>query len=204
MIRNANTVRRGVWVALACAMWALGSCTRAESPPQSKAKPVECDVELRSWVVAGRGRHLYLECDCPDGYERFEDRIEFTSAALRWDFDGSRVADAVHRIARMTRGAHLHPVMHEPDGRLEARWRLDIETVERLQADRVFAREYRLLGPNSNSGMRWVAEHCGVTLPQHVLSGGGMLGEFPGIEMDPGAEVPQSLWESVGVVVAPG
>jgi hypothetical protein len=175
------------------------ACTRVESPAPEQSAPVECDVELRSWVVAGRGRHLYLSCDCPDGYEQLEDRIEFTSIALRWDFDAALATDGLHRIARMTRGANLGPVLGAPDDRLEATWRLDTGTLACLQRDRAFALEYRLLGPNSNSGIRAVAEACGLALPPHVLSGGGMLGEFPGIELSPGDEVPEDLWESVGI-----
>jgi len=166
-----------------------------------RAQPrVECTVELRSWVVAGRGRHLFLDCDCPDGYERLEDRIEYTTAALRRDFDAARDADGLRHIARMTRGDVLGPVFGERDERLEAKWRVGVDVVECLQRDAVFALEYRLLGPNSNSGIRAIAEGCGLTLPDRVLAGGGMLGEFPGIELSPGPEVPPDLWASVGIV----
>jgi hypothetical protein len=193
-----NTARAAM-LALALSIAISPACTRVETPEPQKPAPVECDVELRSWVVAGRGRHLYLSCDCPDGFEHLEDRIEFTSIALRSDFDGALATDGLHRIARMTRGAHLGPVLGPPDDRLEATWRLDTETLACLQRDRAFTLEYRLLGPNSNSGIRAVAEACGLALPPHVLSGGGMLGQFPGIELSPGEEVPEDLWESVGI-----
>jgi len=169
----------------------------AQAP--TAAAPVKCDVQLRSWVVAGRARHLYLSCDCPEGYEYLEDRIEFTTIALRWDFAESSLEDGIHRIARMTRGTHLGPMLGDPNDRLEAEWSLDVDIVECLQRDTVFSSEYRLLGPNSNSGIRGIAERCGLTLPDHVLSTGGMLGEFPGIELEPGAEVPPSAWRAAGI-----
>ena len=193
---------RSGWMACTVLVMAvLAGCGRsAPAPTENHAQVVECDVELRSWVVAGRARHLYLSCDCPEGYEELEDRIEYTTIALRWDFQEARLEDGVHRIARMTRGEHLGPVLGDPNDRLEATWRLSADVVECLQRDTVFGLEYRLLGPNSNSGIRGVAERCGLTLPDRVLRGGGMFGEFPGIELAPGDEVPESAWDEAGIV----
>lgn len=182
----------------------LSACEPAAAPlAASTALPVLCQVELRSWVVAGRGRHLYLTCDCPDGYEHLEDRIEFTSAALREDFEPSRATDGLFRIARMTPGRHLGPMLAPPDNRFEAAWTLPVSTIERLQRDRVFALEYRLLGPNSNSAMRAVLEDADIPLPDRIATSGGMLGEFPGMELSPGEELPPSLWPEAGIAKSP-
>lgn len=61
--------------------------TPAPEPPAAALHDIECTIELRSWIVAGRGRHLYLECDCPDPYDHLNTRIEYTKLTLRTDHD---------------------------------------------------------------------------------------------------------------------
>ena len=168
-----------------------------------------CTVELRSWVVFAQGRHLYLDCDCPEPFERLSQRIEYTSAALRMDFDRGAASALIAAdpawsppIARMSRGAHLVPIVAEPDDRLEQAYMVPASVVLRLQADRLFANTYRLLGPNSNSALRAVLQEAGVPIPPSVLSSGGVLGAFPGIEKDPGPPIPPDRW-SIGALPGP-
>jgi len=170
--------------------------------------PALCTAELRSWVVAGWGRPLYLQCDCPAPNDHLSGRVEFTSASLRHDYTGP----AGHRaaiglgdapIARMSRGAHLRPLLGRPDDRLEARYRVSPATAARLQRDRLFQRPYRLLGPNSNSAMRIVLENVGLPLPDHVRGSGGTLGAFPGVWHDPGDEAPPETWDALGFPQGP-
>jgi len=67
-----------------------------------------------------------------------------------------------------------------------------------LQRDRVFEFAYFLVGPNSNSAMRAACESCDVALPEAILAGGGVLGEFPGIDLDHGPEIPREEWVGLG------
>ena len=106
-------------------------------------------------------------------------------------------------IGRMTRGAPLRPILAEPRDRLEFTYRAPASVVERLQRDVVFTEPYRLLGPNSNSGLRWVMEEAGLRLPGRVVRSGGVLGEFPGIGMSPGEPIGAEAWAGVGLPGGP-
>ncbi|TVQ76096.1 MAG: hypothetical protein EA380_09270, partial [Phycisphaeraceae bacterium] len=57
--------------------------THAPEPQAAVIPDIECTIELRSWIVAGRGRHLYLDCHCPEPYEHLNTRIEYTKITLR-------------------------------------------------------------------------------------------------------------------------
>jgi hypothetical protein len=46
-------------------------------------------------------------------------------------------------------------------------------------------------------------ESCGLGLPRRVLNSGGVLGEFPGIDLDPGPEVPEGEWGVFGLAGTP-
>lgn len=166
--------------------------------------PAACDCELRSWVVAGRGRHLLLEIDCPPALDDLDGVVEFTSAALRDDYDPALDASGAPRIARMTQGVRLEPFLarDQVDERIEARWSVSPQAAACLQRDRLFAAQYILLGPNSNSAMASALASCGLALPDAVVSGAGILGEFPGIDLNPGDELPAHRWRDFGVLFA--
>ncbi len=93
-----NPIRMRSLLLLACSLL-LTACDRQQpsitaQPPQheniqSIASGVECEVQLRSWVVLGRGRHLYLDCLCPEPYDHLNTRIEYTKITLRTDHDSS-------------------------------------------------------------------------------------------------------------------
>ncbi|MFG0274063.1 MAG: hypothetical protein ACF8QF_03290 [Phycisphaerales bacterium] len=167
-----------------------------------------CECELRSWTVAGRGRHLLLEIDCPDEFDDLDGVVEFTTAAHRDDYDWTRDQSGAPRIARMTRGVRLRPFLlpagdNDPAERLEARWTITRDKAACLQRDRLFERQYILLGPNSNSAMAAVLDACGLDAPGHVRNGAGMLGEFPGVDMHPGAEIDDARWHEFGLLFVP-
>jgi hypothetical protein len=158
------------------------------SAPQPRLD-TSCAVELRSWVVAGWGRHLYLQCECPPPHEHLSGRIEYTRASLRVDA-APTWPQRFDPIARMSPGVWLRPVLGSPRDRLEARYSVAPAQASELQRDRVFSRAYRLLGPNSNSAIRAVMEQVGLTLPMRVVSSGGVLGSYPGVHLDPGDAAP--------------
>jgi len=156
-------------------------------------------AELRSWVVAGWGRHLYLDITAPPPYEHLSGRVEFTTASLRLDYVQAQDATRIGRLARMTRGHHLAPIIAEPRDRLELRFTITPAQARCLQRDRVFAAPYVLLGTNSNAAMRRALESCGCSIPLRVAHSGGALGAFPGINIDPGPELPASRWAEFGI-----
>lgn len=159
-----------------------------------------CDCELRSWVVAGKGRHLFLEVKCPDPIADLSDVVEYTSAALRVDYRAPEGGGAAAPpIAKMTKGVRLGPAFGAPDNRLEASWRVDAAKAACLVRDRVFERAYFILGPNSNSGLRAACEACGLEMPESVLEERGPLGAFPGVGMTPGQEVAPEGWDQFGI-----
>jgi hypothetical protein len=185
----ALLVGAAVWV------W-IGSVAggpRQTSPPRVRA-------ELRSWVVAGRGRHLYLEILPVNSAGAGGERVEFTAAMLRRDYRYTRDRGGSPRVARM-RGGPLNPPAFcgPPDNRLEATYELTPEQARCLARDRLFSTPYALLGANSNAGLRRVMSECGCALPPHVLAGGGWLGEFPGIDADVGEDVPETRWGEFGI-----
>lgn len=160
-------------------------------------------AELRSWVVAGRGRHLFLQIEAPAPNGGTMPRIEFTNASLRRDYRAPSDPALGGRVCRMNAGLPLHPVFGEADNRIEAVYWLTAHQFEELTRDRVWSAGYSLLGTNSNSGMARVLKDVGLSLPPRVRDGGGILGEFPGIDRDPGPEIQRSQWERYGIG-APG
>lgn len=197
MKRGAAIAASGLFALLAAALTITALAT--EPGAGSDPPPSECACELRSWIVAGQARHLFLKIDCPPELAELSTVVEFTSAALRADFapPASGAIDPAP-IAMMTRGNRLRPALGPPDNRLEAAWTIDAKQAACLQRDRVFERAYFLLGPNSNSGMRAACEACGLELPPHVVGGEGLLSEFPGVGMDPGEERAAADWAARG------
>jgi len=178
----------------------LNACERRAAPPVPASDNVLVRAELRSWRVAGRARHLYLQLDGPSPYDDLDGRIEFTSLALRREYLLAHDRSGAPRLGRMTPGEALRPMLGgDPDDRLEAIYTLSLDQARCITRDRVFSTPYVLLGTNSNTGLRRTMESCGLGLPERVLSSGGVLGEFPGIEYDPGVEVPESDWASFGL-----
>lgn len=193
----------------ALALLAATADGRAADPSAGDAadQPVVCDCELRSWVVAGRGRHMLLDIDCPDAFDDLDGVVEFTTAAYRDDYDPARDQAEAPRIARMTRGVRLLPFLAPAGGgfpgeRIEASWTIPLDAAQCLQRDRVFANRYALLGPNSNSAMAAVLGLCGLDAPDAVLQGAGVFGAFPGVDLDPGEEIPRNRWPAFGIPFA--
>ncbi len=195
---------RGLLIAIALATGAVGTLL-LRTPQAEPATAAICNGQLRSWIVAGRARHLYLELNCPPPHERLSGRVEFTSAALRRDYDAASDRSGPARLARMTPGRPLAPPSFSPppDGRLEATYRLTPDQAAALQRDRVFDAPYVLLCTNSNAALRRVMESSGLTMPPRVLAGAGVTGEFPGIDCDPGNEVSLEQWTHYGIVSRP-
>lgn len=185
-------------LAPSCAPDAPSTDDRAGNPP------VTCSCTLGSWRVMGRARHLYIDIDCPDEHAHLSGRVEFTTALNRRDYvpaPGVRPP-----LARMTRGHRLYPVWRSEDDygeRVEAEFEITLGQARELQRDRVFLDTYSLLGPNSNTGVREAMEDTGLELPRRVLSGGGALGEFPGIDSSLIGEAPPEAWPSLGLPDGP-
>lgn len=173
----------------------------ATAPAPDAEQGVVCSAELRSWIVAGRGRHMYLQIIAPEPFGELSGRIEYTTVALRKDYDPWSDATKQPRIGRMTPGRALGPLAFGPpaDNRLEAKYELSVTQVRALQRDRIFTEVYALLGANSSSGLRRTMEDAGLRLPDHVLRTGGAMGEFPGVEFDPGPEIPRENWGAFGL-----
>lgn len=176
----------------------LPGAGRRDSAPENPG--VVCRAELRSWVVAGRGRHLYLVLDCPEPYAYLSGRIEFGAASLRDDYRAPADRERAERVTRMTRGAVLSPpATGYVDNRLEGVFELTPEQAECLQRDRMWSARYVLIGSNSNSAMRRTLADCGCQTPDRVLSGAGLFGEFPGIDAPLGSEIQGERWGDFGV-----
>lgn len=197
----------------------LALCNACTQEPTNAPVPAEpsATVELRSWRVAGQGRHLYLQIDAPTPFEHLRGRVEFTKISLRRDYTAPRSQrrrgvgatllgprfDAAN-LGRMSRGDHLLPVMPgDPADRLESDYTVTIDTARLLQQDLVFTAAYRLLGPNSNTGLRAAMERAGLELPARITDAGGPLGTFPGINADPGRPLDPALWSAVGLPRGP-
>lgn len=147
---------------------------------------------------------MYLDVQCTPPYEELSGRIEFTSVMLRSDYRYTRDQTGRPRVGRMRGGRIVPPaIAGPPDNRYEAVYELTLEQVRNLQRDRIFDAEYVLVGPNSNAAMRRAITDCGLVLPERVAQGGGMMGEFPGVEFDVGAEIEPERWPGFGVVPAP-
>lgn len=181
------------------------SCDRpAETEPvaettQAPPEPVLCRVELRSFIVAGRGRHLYLLIDCPEGYDEFDGRVEYSTAAHRTDYTAPTDRSGAARVAKMSAGHPLYPIIENADDRFEAEFEITLEQAICLQQDRVFSARYALLGTNSSSGLRGAVELCDCELPEQIVNAGGMFGDYPGIDHDPGRVIDRELWPAFGI-----
>ncbi|MCB9842106.1 MAG: hypothetical protein H6812_02490 [Phycisphaeraceae bacterium] len=165
------------------------------------AGPVMCRGELRSWVVAGRGRHLYLDVECPEPYAYLSGRIEFGGASLREDYRAPEDRAYGDRVSRMTRGVRLMPPagIGFVDNRLEAVFELTLEQVACLQRDRMWSARYVLVGANSNSAMLATLGDCDCEAPARVIGGAGLFGEFPGVDAELGDEIEAGRWARYGV-----
>lgn len=158
-----------------------------------------CTAELRSWVVAGRGRHLYLQISCQPPYKHLSGRVEFTEARLRSDYVPVRDPDFVNRVVKMNRGLALRPPFFgRDDNKLEATYILSPEQAACLQADRLYSRRYQLVGSNSTSAMRGALQSCGLALPDTILRGGGVLGRYPGVDSPIGELIAPPDWPQYG------
>lgn len=168
--------------------------------PAAVQNEVMARAELRSWIVAWRGRHLYLEIIAPPGHESLSGRVEYTAAILRRDYRYTHDESGQPRVARM-RGGNLRPPTFAgpPDDRLEAVYEITLEQARCLQRDRVFSEPYMLVGANSNAGLRRAMEECGLRLPERLLTGAGLFGEFPGIDQSVGDEIPSRWWALHGI-----
>lgn len=171
--------------------------------PGNGAQKPFIHAELHSWIVLGWGRHLYVQIDAPPPYEDLSGRVEFTSIALRDDYDPSRDTSGRPRLGRMTIGRHLKPMIAEANDRLESVLTLTLSQARCLARDRIFASPYVLVTTNSNASMRRVLESCGCSVPMRLARSGGLLGEFPGIDVDPGPELPAREWARFGLTNAP-
>lgn len=173
---------------------------RGERP---RLLPRVVHAELRSWIVAGHARHLFLDLSSPREPSVIG-RIEYSTVMHRADYRYTLDSTGVPRIGRVQGGVLSPPpgIAPPPDNRVEASYDITLEEARALQRDRVFAKPYVLLGANSNAALRRVMERCGMVLPAHVVNSSGVFGEFPGIDADPGEELPQSRWEGFGVVAA--
>ncbi len=164
-------------------------------PPE----PIICRAKLRSFIVAGKGRHLYLLIDCPDEYDQYDGRVEYTTASMRSDYVAPNDRTGAARVAKMSAGRPLYPIIENADDRMEAEFEITLDQAICLQQDRVFSERYVLLGTNSSSGLRFTLEDCGCELPSRIVNSGGMLGDFPGIDKDPGRVLDRSLWPAFGI-----
>ena len=165
---------------------------RAMGESGADERAIRCECELSSWIIAGRARHLYLTIDCPEGFDELDGVVEFTDETARDDYverrddSGALVAP---RVARKPSYWVLRPYVDDPDERVEASWRITVEQARILQRDRIWETPYVLTGPNSNSAMVAALLEAGLTAPARVLEGGGIFGEFPGIEQAMGASI---------------
>lgn len=185
---------------------ALLGCERSEESSSSVSEavvpapePILCRVEVRSFIVMGRGRHLYLLIDCPEGYDQYDGRVEYTTAAYRADYSAPTDRSGAARVAKMSAGRPLFPIIENAQDRLETEFEVTLEQAICLQQDRVFSERYALLGTNSSSGLRRAMELCDCALPDRIIGSGGMLGDFPGIDKDPGRVLNRELWPSFGI-----
>lgn len=200
-LNHTTTAFAALLLVGAVAAWS--SLRPATAAPRPQPAPAAIRAELRSWVVAGRGRHLFLQFP-PQTPRGRAQRLEFTSAMLRSDYRYTQDASSQAKVARM-RGGPLRPPAFAapPDNRLENIYDLTPAQVRCLLRDRVFSEPYVLLGANSNAAMRRVIEQCGCALPERILQSGGWLGEFPGIDADVGDELPIDRWPDAGIPAAP-
>lgn len=188
------------------AVWAPGSASTGAAVAAG-APEIMVRVELRSWIVAGRGRHLYAVVIPPEGappeIAALADVVEYWSTAQRFGYLPTGDMERDGRIAKMPRGVRVRPMLTEPDDRLEAVYEMTAPLAMELVRDRMFTSRYFLLGPNSTSGLRAAFQAAGMDLPQHVLDGRGIMGEFPGVDLSAGPVIPAEEWTRFGVASGP-
>lgn len=221
-ISRRTRSRLGVVALGALAVLALLGATAALSPSLRRSGEREwCTIELRSWVVMGRGRHLYAQIIPPDGGGASTTGantarsnvlrwpadlplvVEYWSTAVRDNYAPPADPQRAERIARMALGHRVRPTLvTPPDNRLEATYKATFTQAQSLARDRVFERRYFLLGPNSTSGLRAAFESAGLKFPARVLAGAGVLGEFPGVDLPAGREIPAPEWAAYGLGAA--
>lgn len=173
--------------------------SRTEQVSAPEPEPIICRAELRSFIVAGKGRHLYLLIDCPPGYDEYDGRVEYTTAAMRRDYTAPEDRSGAARVAKMSAGSALRPIIENAQDRFEAEFEITLEQAICLQQDRVFGARYALLGTNSSSGLRRTLELCDCEMPSRIVASGGFLGEYPGIDQDPGPLLDRERWPDYGI-----
>ncbi len=186
----------------AVGLWGGGGGSQGEIVAAPVGEPL-VRVELRSWVVFGRGRHLYALVHWPGEAEA--EVVEYWSTA-RWPGYAAPGEERGERIAKMPRGMVVRPTLVEQiaSDRHEAEWEIALSRAEVLASERMFEERYLLLGPNSTSGLRAAFRAAGLEFPARIIHGAGMWGEFPGVDLAPGREIERARWGMFGVSPAVG
>lgn len=198
-----RTALAGLGALLVLAILSGATYTTLITAPAHADEPL-ARVELRSWVVAGRGRHLYAQITAPPGHEHLDTVVEYTAAIARRGYTPPSTREDRDRIVKVARGDRVWSFLPiPPDHRLEGVYWVPLGVAAELQRDRAFASRYFLLGPNSTSGLRAAFDAAGLNLPDHILSAGGPLGEFPGVEFLPGEELLHEHWARHGFTAGP-
>ncbi len=176
-----------------------------EPQPELQPEPATCTVELRSWIVMGRGRHLFIDIDCPAPFNHLDGRVEYTTATFRQDYDPALDTTAAPRLTRYDRDRRLFPPFAAPDNRLEAEYSVTTDQAHCLQLDRTFTTPYQLVGSNSNAGLRATLEDCGLQLPESLTTNeaGLPFADFPGINTPAGEQLPPEQWPDAGLPAGP-
>jgi predicted small secreted protein len=178
-----GTIKKGQVLAMTMA---LGACATMPAVGQDvmtvgRSQSCRVDAELKSWIVAGWGRHLRL--DLEGGCGTPAQSLEFTNTQ---DYGLGPGITSVLSVDPGTRISNRHRF---PGERSEGRYRFDRRTVACVTAPRNYEGPYRLFGPNSSSGLHAAMAECGIPLPSHVPGSGGALESFPGVDHDPGPQL---------------
>ncbi|MGD9691490.1 MAG: hypothetical protein AB7G17_01465 [Phycisphaerales bacterium] len=179
-------------------LWGANASSAARTSPAQALEPM-VRVELRSWVVFGRGRHLYALVHWPE--EEEPEVVEYWSTARWREYAPPQEEERRERIAKMPRGMVVRPsyVDQGSTDRHEGEWELPLSRARALAANRVFEERYYLLGPNSTSGLRAAFRAAGLDFPARIVHAAGIWGEFPGVDLSPGAEVARERWGMYGI-----
>lgn len=130
-------------------------------------------------------------------------RIEYWRTGIRDGYAPPSDDNLADRIAKVQAGTAVRPMLGPADNRLEAAYLVTPAQARELARDRVFQSRYLLLGPNSTSALRAAFRSAGLDLPAHVVAGRGVLGEFPGVDIDPGPEIAAEGWSRIGLPQGP-
>jgi len=125
--------------------------------------------------------------------------VEYTSAAFRADYSAPDDRSGAARVAKMSAGRPLYPIIENADDRFELEFEVLLDQAICLQQDRVFMARYALTGTNSSSGLRRAMELCDCELPDRITNAGGFFGDYPGIDQDPGEVIDRERWPSFGI-----